>query len=109
MSFALKQPCDNCPFLKAGGIRLRIARAREIANYFLDQGGGGLFPCHKTVRRRRHRQVCAGGMIFAFKHDKENQIMQVGRRLGLFHPEKLTGQALVFDSLAEMLKVQEAP
>lgn len=48
-------------------------------------------------------------MIFAFKHDKENQIMQVGRRLGLFHPEKLTGQALVFDSLAEMLKVQEAP
>lgn len=114
--FALKTPCADCPFLKVGGIRLHPERVREIAGAFLTEGGGGAFPCHKTVEHGDEDgdgnttianpcdvSICAGGLVFAMKHATENQIMQIGRRLRWWKPDAMRGHELVFDSLEAML------
>lgn len=115
--FRLRRPCDNCPFLKVGGIRLTQPRVREIANAFTDQGGGSFFPCHKTVNHdyegeeaerptlREGQNLCIGGTLFALKLKRENQTMQIASRLRLIDYDKLRGSDLVFDSLRQMLKV----
>ena len=108
--FDLRHPCDNCPFLKVGGIRLRKGRVREIARYFTDVQGG-TFPCHKTVKgdddedrpMRRGEQMCMGGILFADKQGRANQMVRIGERTG-FDIRKVSGRELVFDSIAQMLK-----
>jgi hypothetical protein len=110
--FDLKAPCADCPFLKAGGIRLTPPRARQVARYFTDTQGG-TFPCHKTVKAtddddearpmRRGEQLCMGGILFADRLGRANQMVRIGERTG-FDITKVAGRDLVFDSLAQMLK-----
>ena len=112
--FDLRQVCSNCPFLKSGGIRLMAGRVREIARCFTDVQGG-TFPCHKTVKNddddddsggrpmRRGEQICVGGILFADKQGRANQMVRIGERTG-FDIRKVSGKGLVFDSLAQMLK-----
>lgn len=102
----VSKPCDNCPFLREGGIRLRRARIVEIHDK------GGAFPCHKTVdhdaRDRSSERECVGAIIFAYKESGPGvgQLLRVAERLDLVdrrladdeHPE-------VFDSLDEMLEI----
>lgn len=106
MNFRRHHPCDDCPFLRDGGIRLRRSRIDEIAGAMLEEGAGSTFACHKTTgvmgRRAREQQHCAGALVFAEKNRTETQAMQIARRLGLFEPARLDGHALVFDTLAEM-------
>ena len=107
--FALKRPCETCPFLKEGGIVLNPARAREIGLYAVDSQGA-TFHCHKTVKdddERTHRdaeKICAGSLALAINEDNFNQNMRIGIRLKLFKPEDIKGTDEVFASLEEMVE-----
>jgi hypothetical protein len=119
--YDLKKPCDNCPFLKVGGVRLSQRRVEEIAGAMLDWNGS-TFACHKTTieveteeggdrangPKTRH---CAGALIFAEKHENANQMMRIAERLGMYKPRELMADQavvdLVFDDLDEMLEVNE--
>lgn len=118
--FDLPRPCDNCPFLKEGGIRLHRLRAREIAGSQIENPGS-TFPCHKTVPPALYDQMaevgddsfmdwvdgmqyCAGAIVFALKQDSANQALRIAGRMMAFRPELRSPkvQALVFDSIYEM-------
>jgi len=107
--FDLTTPCGDCPFLRRGGIRLRPARVREIAEPCLDEGGGATFPCHvsataRGARRRLDWQHCAGALLFALNHGVHTQAMQLAARLGLWDPARMKGHRRVFASLRAMLR-----
>jgi hypothetical protein len=119
MHFDLTRPCDNCPFLKKGGIRLTEDRVREIAGAMLDSQGA-TFACHKTtvyaatpdggedLRSGPQSRHCAGALIFAEKHETATQAMRIAERLGWYDHRAFTSDpatvASVFDSLAEMME-----
>lgn len=116
MLWEMTSPCDDCPFLIKGGIRLRKARVREIARGALDSQGA-TFSCHKTVNyggengealpetRDEQEQHCAGALIFAEKNGVANQMTRIMERLGLYDARKLKNRELVFGKLGDMLKV----
>lgn len=101
----LDAPCNDCPFLKKGGVRLRRERLKEIV------GASGVFSCHKTVKRNEDDEViahkgeavCGGFLIFMEKTDNANQMMRIGHSLGMYEPAQQKSQEKVFDSLAELL------
>jgi len=115
--FGLVRPCDNCPFLKDGGIRLHPHRAREIAQSQVDHQGGS-FPCHKTTVETADSdgdlvegpgtQYCGGALAFAVKLDRYNQLQRIAISLHLFDPKDITRatQDLVFDSVYQMIAAQ---
>jgi hypothetical protein len=109
--FDLKRPCATCPFLKVGGIRLHKDRAREIAGYFTD-AQGGTFACHSTIDYNQDEdnddeQMCVGGMVFADKQNKANQIVRIMERCGAIDwPTLRKSRPLVFDSVRQMIKAQ---
>lgn len=108
MHFDLVRPCSDCPFLKDGGIRLRPARAREIADMMLSRDGG-TFACHKTTEAGgsegpvRH---CAGALIFAESHKIMTQAMRIAERLQIYDHTKLEESDKVFVTRSEMLEAQ---
>lgn len=111
--FNLTRPCDNCPFRKVGGIRLRRERAREIAkNAILHQGQ--VFQCHKTVTHdddgeyvpTERDQYCAGALNFALNVGSLNQFMRISHRIGSFKPKAMRDRDECFGSVAEMLAAQ---
>jgi len=102
------RPCNDCPFLRDGGIRLTRDRVKEIARGQLDTQGAS-FACHKTTgvlgKLPREKDLqCAGGLIFAEKQGAANQITRIMGRLGLYDPDQLRpwhdGE---FGSVTEML------
>jgi len=109
-------PCDDCPFLKEGGVRHGAERARDYASYFCLQPAR-TFPCHKSVPKdddrtqysawRAGQTLCAGGLMFAEKVHCTNDIARYGAAKGWYDPSKFIGMDLVFDSLADMLKAHE--
>lgn len=116
MKFEMKRPCDNCPFLKKGGIRLTRARVREIAGGMLGSNGAS-FACHKTVEwdeegdaeiNRDKQQHCAGALIFAEKNGSSTQMMRWMERLGAYDAAALMSDKAavksVFSSLSAMEK-----
>lgn len=119
MRYDMKRPCDNCPFLKTGGIRLGKSRIREIVRTVTDSQGA-TFSCYATVDYNKldededtythhpteDERHCAGGLIFAEKQKKASQMVRIAERLGLYDYKRLDQDAfpLVFDSLAQMLR-----
>jgi hypothetical protein len=116
--FTMRTPCDNCPFRRKGGIRVHPERAREIAEMMLDEGAGGMFPCHKSVdydraeiddegdgyRVGRSGEVhCAGALVFAERQGFQTQAMQIAERLGMYDPDGLDAAADVFTSAEAMV------
>jgi hypothetical protein len=125
MHFDLKKPCDNCPFLRKGGIRLQRERVLEIANGMLDSQGI-TFPCHKTTVDSENEdgdlvataksKHCAGALIFSEKQGSHTQMMRIMERLRQYDAKALMSDketvALVFDDVDEMIEVNaldEAP
>ena len=104
-------PCDNCPFLREGGIRLRQERAEELAQV------DAVFICHKTVDyaaedegrppEKDQERHCAGALILAEKMEAPHQMMRIMERLGLYDADKLMSNAevadRVFDDAGEMI------
>lgn len=102
-------PCGECPFLREGGIRVRPDRAREIARTHIEEGGGAIFHCHKSVYtgrgrwRKADRLHCAGAILFALNNGVHTLAMQLGERLGLYELDQMTGHEHVFGSWEEMV------
>ncbi len=120
MEYDLHVPCNNCPFLKRGGIPLTPARVMEIAG-----PRRGEFPCHKTVVRfdddededgdnydDRKAKHCAGALIYAEKIQKPHQMMRICERLGMYDAKALMANKavtdLVCDSFRELQEVHRA-
>ena len=106
MKFDRIAPCDDCPFLVKGGIRLTKERIGEIAQALLVEPGSP-FPCHKTVNYgRRHRATeaaCAGSILFQRNLASRTTWFQLASRIGGLDPTKLRGDRRVFRSLAAWL------
>ncbi len=114
MKFDMARPCDNCPFLKVGGIRLTRGRVREISGGMLSPNGH-TFACHKTVKwdengeteiERDKQQHCAGALIFAEKNKNATQMMRWMERVGAYDARSLMSDQdavkSVFDTLPQM-------
>jgi len=105
MKYEMVRPCDQCPFLRKGGVRLRRMRIVNIVWAVLNWCD---FSCHKTVEydgdgdvppvRGPNEQMCAGAMIFAEKHGCHMD------RHGL-KPLDRASFRRVFGSIREMLRV----
>ena len=107
MRYDLKKPCDECPFLREGGVRLTRERIKEIAGMMLSANGGH-FPCHKTTGVAgncdgKNEQHCAGALIFAEKNGTTTQMMRIAERLGMYDASQLVGKERVFCGINEML------
>lgn len=94
MRYNLTEPCDECPFLKGSGFKLR--RLAEHAS--------GEFPCHKQckvddegdfVPRSEKTSHCAGALIFLEKRNRPHQMMRICERLGMYDASKLNMKANV--------------
>jgi len=107
MKFDRIAPCDDCPFLVKGGIRLTAPRIGEIAQALLVEPGSP-FPCHKTVnhtrRRRATESACAGSILFQRNLASSTTWFQLASRIGGLDPAKLRGDRRVFRSLAAWLE-----
>jgi hypothetical protein len=111
--FRLTKPCHNCPFRREGGIRLHPERAREIAHSQI-RAVGGMFSCHKTVHHdddgehapHEKEQYCAGAVAFTINVGSENQLLQVSRRMRMWHPRDIEERDEVFRSVDEMVAAQ---
>lgn len=100
------KPCKNCPFRREGGVRLRSARIDEIVAVVApEDGGGGRFPCHKTLPRTGAKQEmeCAGALIFAYKLEASSNFMRIMERLGGIDRDLCDGDhPEIFDTVEEM-------
>ena len=106
--FAVKKPCPNCPFRKVGGVRVAPERAEEITDSILDDGGGEMFLCHKTVygkgrRKGKFKPHCAGALMFAEKHGVRTQSMQLAERL-LGFKVPVDEEGVIFDDRSQMVE-----
>lgn len=113
----MNAPCDNCPFLKKGGIRLTHGRVKELVANLSNYSSGGEFTCHKTTVSQEDDEggsemvdgpkpaFCGGALIFAGKQGWSNAMMRIAERLGIYDPRKhtLASGRLVFDSEKQML------
>jgi hypothetical protein len=104
----MASPCETCPFLREGGVRLLPGRVLRVAGDMLRADGPPFF-CHKTlqygdeyVEVTTESQHCAGALLFAVNHSQETSVMRQARRLG-WDPATLRGHDRVFGSLEEML------
>src|SRR5262249_54552584 len=111
MTYHVSRPCDDCPFRRTGGVRLRAERVRQIAR-LVTGNPGGKFACHKTtgvlgrVRRALKDQQCAGALVFCEKQGKSTQLMRIAERLGRYDAAALLATpdaADIFNDVEEML------
>lgn len=106
--FKLTSPCVTCPFRRGAGETFQLV-ADRLSEIFEAVS----FQCHKTVdydefdddiaRQGAHPQQCAGLMSLLSREGRDNQIMQVGQRLGEFDPSKLD-HTDVYGSIADAVK-----
>ena len=110
----MAKPCNECPFLREGGVRVTVERAREIVRNMLSFSGGS-FACHKTTNEDEDGEYtpgpkeehCAGAAIFAEKNGNQTQMMRIADRLGMYDPvDHEPYHGLIFDTPAEMYAVQ---
>ena len=112
MRYDMVTPCQQCPFRTDIKGYLRSERAREIAEFTLNNGS---FHCHKTTEvvedengeedtvEVADSQECAGAAIFAAKHGCSSQMSRISERLG-FPVAELDMSAPIFDSVEEMVE-----
>ena len=112
MNWNRTQPCPECPFLTGDfpgdqPVRLTEGRIREIAGGVM-RNPGATFACHKTTTvggaKRGREAHCAGALLFMFATNPEwTQMARIASRIGVWNPDKLTGEARVFRSLRDFL------
>lgn len=107
--YAVKRPCDDCPFRREGGVRLEVPRILQIVNA-ITTNPGSTFACHKTTGVMCDpppggQQHCAGALVFADKLERLDypQLHRIALRLGMLRPDELRDRDAVFDDLDEML------
>jgi hypothetical protein len=116
MEFTMTVACNDCPFRKAGGIRLTKGRIRELSRMMLDSQGG-TFSCHKSVdysgedaddtgmRRDESEVHCAGALAYAVKQGTLPQLARIMERLRAFDGDKIVAKCgdEIWDSEREWL------
>jgi hypothetical protein len=100
--FALRRPCENCPFRKEGAIDLQPGRLAGIVEGLLS-GEHTTFHCHKTVHNERlggewddegnyqpsgQESMCAGAAIYLEKLGRPTVAMRLGVSYGIYDPER---------------------
>lgn len=103
--FALKRPCNNCPFRKGAGRTFRLGRER-VEGIF----AAPAFQCHKTLDYSDEQpaageapQQCAGLMAVLARAEKPNQIMQVASRLGRLEIAELDPDGAAYATMEEAM------
>jgi hypothetical protein len=101
--FALKAPCENCPFRVQGAIELEPGRLEGIIKGLVEDDQS-TFHCHKTVHSNAtggdwddygnyvasgKEAMCAGAMMYLEKLGRPTVGMRIGRILGSYDPSKL--------------------
>ena len=102
--YALKKPCENCPFLKdkSKAIQLNEGRVNGIISELLT-GESTSFSCHKTVHHPKtggkwvenedgeesyqqsgKEQQCAGALAVLEKLNQPTQLMRIMERMGQY-------------------------
>lgn len=116
MRFALKKPCDTCPFRRDVPGYLHPLRAQEIAEGMLV--ADEMFTCHKTLRfsddeegeetiPHAGEQACAGALLFCLARRRLPQLARIAARLKMFDPALIQGEALVFQTTREFVRHME--
>lgn len=107
MQYTKTRPCDNCPFRKEGGVKLRNSRrAEEVAN-------AEEFPCHKScvsddegdLVKGESSVACAGHLLYREKIGEPTQMMRIAERMGLYDCSKLdlSLQCRIIDKPEDMI------
>lgn len=96
MSFTRNTPCPDCPFL--------VSNAQHYREGRLEQFASGRFPCHKSAAlvddeegtsefvATKDSLECTGSLLFQLKRGTPNQMTRIAMRLGMFDPDKLSGE-----------------
>lgn len=105
--YRLVRPCRDCPFRTGPeAIRLSHERAQGIATYLTSNDGN--FHCHATTTTDEDSgesvvtattSACAGSLIMLEREGVTTQMMRIGRRCGVYDPERLDMSSPVFDTL----------
>lgn len=107
--FALKKPCDNCPFRKEGAIELQPGRVEGIIDSLLTDDHMA-FHCHKTVDHDGFNDgvededddqyapsgkeaMCAGAMVYLQKVGRMSVQMRLGVITGHYDIAAMAAQA----------------
>jgi hypothetical protein len=109
MDFALRKPCNKCPFRTDVQPYLRTQRVVSILRSITE--GDASFACHRTTAYDddgepipgKKEQHCAGALILLEKIKQPNQLMRIGVRLNFYKPAKLRMDALVYDTPIAMV------
>lgn len=120
MKFDLKRPCKDCPFRKDVVGYLTRGRAREILYAIMRQDQ--TFTCHKTISGERLQdeqgtdvgydpgdqdQHCAGALIMEKRAGWPNKMPRIAMCFGMFDPDELRGEDVVFESESAMIAHME--
>jgi len=127
-SAVMPSPCNNCPFLREGGIRLHPDRADELA-YNACNPHGQRFACHKSLSAidpdfevdedgdgLTQLDVipegvldCAGSAILGLHQHNMTQYLRVMSRIGQFNPYAFSKADMdrVFDEPEQMIEANE--
>lgn len=110
--FILTKPCNDCPFLVEGGVRLHPESALDILQAI--ERDKCIFPCHNTVdydnvdgeTDTSNSAYCAGAMIYLQHQGRPHQGMVAGMMFNMFDPDALDMDAPVFRSPFGFLRAQ---
>lgn len=103
----LKKPCNQCPFLKEGGVTgFSESRCNEILSSFLEKDN--VFHCHKTTHSEKDKAVCAGSSILLQKRKGvyANLKYRLLKIFKSFDVKQLKGFDLIVDNEQEFIKKQ---
>lgn len=121
MHFDLKRPCKDCPFRKDVVGYLKKGRAQEILDAILREDQ--TFTCHKTITGERIEdesgepiayapgvkdQHCAGALIMEKRYGWPNRMPRIAISFGLFDPDALRDEEVVFESESAMVAHMES-
>ena len=98
-------PCGCCPFRRGNGEMYRLNRRR-----LMEAVVAVAFQCHATLQvdetgslsKGDKPQQCAGMMTLLRAIGRENQIMQIGERLGALQPDRLDPGDVAYKTLKEV-------
>ncbi|HHT4259169.1 TPA: hypothetical protein ACTYZB_004836 [Klebsiella variicola] len=109
--FQMKRPCQDCPFLKNGGIQLHEGRLTQIKKTLLSDDQRP-FQCHKTTYPTggdydedsgkylpSGKEVyCAGAMAFLYANRRMNVPMRLGVVYGVLNIDDLEATIPLIDT-----------
>lgn len=105
--YALKSPCNNCPFVRGNPFAERKTLSQDRIEDIVNDTvlGDDYFSCHKTTHGRADSEMmCAGHLILAEKiNPMGNIVHRMAAMMSVFDPQALNMGADVYDTAEEMI------